>query len=261
MSKKKIPGLITPAFSNIKDSTFTVLEKGLADIFSNSGKKISFEELYRSCYLLVLNKQGSFLYSQIENIFTLELSRKNISIISDFLFLHDEFSLKLSLIRDVLMYLDKSFIPLHSLKSINELGMGKFKEIILLENIGKIIKYFLEKVDSDRSDYLQDFDDLKKITEIFYAFNVYTVLEEEFLENSRDFYSRQVDTLKASGVAGYVIGVKKRIQEEDERMDKYMRGETRKKILELILLILVKNQRDWIINVCHGSSEARPVIT
>jgi cullin 3 len=254
MSKKKIPGLkLTPAYSNFsKDSTFKVLEKGILDIFSKSSDtKISFEELYRSCYLLVLNKHGSWLYSQIQNIINQELIKtRNVSA-SDILEIFQDFSLKLSLVRDVLMYLDRSFIPLHSMKSVYELGMERFKEIIVLENSDLIIKYFLLKVENSRN--LQDVKDdqeLKKITDMYFYFNIYfSVLETEFLKDSKEFYRNQKKSLSALGVSGYLEKVYKSIQEEETRVEKVMRKETKEKIIQLILEEMVEKEKVWIINV------------
>ena len=47
------------------DSMWEVLKHSLAEIHTKNASKLSFEELYRNAYKLVLKKRGDHLYQQV----------------------------------------------------------------------------------------------------------------------------------------------------------------------------------------------------
>lgn len=259
MSKKKIPALkINPAsVSFSKTQAWNTLQTGLQEIHSCSNSQLSFEELYRASYNLVLNKHGNWLYSQVENSLKQELCKVNAVETRAILQIWEDFTLKLSLIRDILMYLDRSFVPHAKLPPIYDMGQALFKEIILLDSqITRIlVTFFLENVEQDRIGREIDSLTLKKITEMYNSYidqdsNTYfTVLEGKFLESSRLFYRNEADSLLQEGVATYLKRVMGRMEGEKQRMSQYMKMDSLEKVLEIIDQEMLVKQMDWIINV------------
>ena len=48
------------------DSMWTILASALREIHTKNASKLSFEQLYRNAYKLVLKKQGETLYNQVK---------------------------------------------------------------------------------------------------------------------------------------------------------------------------------------------------
>lgn len=259
MSKKKIPALkINPAsVSFSKTQAWNTLQTGLQEIHSFSNSQLSFEELYRASYNLVLNKHGNWLYTQVENNLKQELLKVKAGDTIEILKIWDEYTLKLSLIRDILMYLDRSFVPHAKLPLVYDMGQGLFKEIILLDTqtANILVAFFLENVEQDRLGRKVEYPTLKKITEMYFSYidqdsNTYfTVLEGKFLENSRLFYRNEADSLLQEGVSTYLNRVMGRMEEERKRMLLYMKNDSLEKVLIIIDQEMLIEQMDWIINV------------
>lgn len=45
-----------------------VLQRAIGDIFQKSTSQLSFEELYRNAYILVLHKYGEKLYNHVQDV-------------------------------------------------------------------------------------------------------------------------------------------------------------------------------------------------
>lgn len=142
--------------------------------------RLSFEQLYRNCYHIVLRKQGEKLYNEVNSIFVEFLKVRNIellkfvqkeygnglgndtidinfikgynSAIMDKMILECEnYSLCLSMVSDILMYLDRVYVKEAALNNHNgsnnsqilavyDLGMKLFKIHMLdANNIGNVI--------------------------------------------------------------------------------------------------------------------------
>ena len=123
---------------------------------------LSFEELYRAAYTLVLNKNGMRLYSGIQQLMEahLESSVSKLALVDDpveFMraFLHEweEHRMVLRLICDIVMYMDHNFVRAHNKAPTRDMGMRIFQTRVLLSPTGvgdRFIQGLLELIDDSR---------------------------------------------------------------------------------------------------------------
>ena len=90
---------------------------------------MSYEELYRTAYSLVLHKHGELLYTSVKNT-TVELLQPMVERLlrcgeEDLLKRMNEIwkqvKLCIIMIKDILMYMDRNFVPKMKLQSMDQL--------------------------------------------------------------------------------------------------------------------------------------------
>lgn len=98
--------------------SLVILKSAIDKIHRSEASSLSFEELYRNAYSMVLNKHGSKLYSEVKDSIqqNMQPTVTELSGVVDCYFLQamsekwDKHKLALEMIRDILMYLDRNFV-------------------------------------------------------------------------------------------------------------------------------------------------------
>ena len=116
------------------------IKTGFQRIFQNQSGSLSFEELYRCAYNMVIHKHGSKLYAGVNQVIHDHLktiSMRAVELRDDAALLvligeaWREHSSHMRMIRDVLMYMDRNFVPQHKLAPTTDLSRRLFQECIL----------------------------------------------------------------------------------------------------------------------------------
>jgi hypothetical protein len=98
---------------------WTLLHNAIQAIYLNNASDLSYEELYRSAYNMVLNRHGETLYDNVQECMTARVDKvtKFISSNEDPTLLlriitkeWEQYKTATSMISDILMYLDKSTV-------------------------------------------------------------------------------------------------------------------------------------------------------
>ncbi|GAU51519.1 hypothetical protein TSUD_413860 [Trifolium subterraneum] len=117
------------------DETWKILEQAIHQIYNHNASGLNFEQHYRQAYNMVLNNYGDKLYFGLVATMTYHLREIATSIEGthgDFFL--EELSIKwnhhhnsLQMIRDILMYMDKTYVPKAEKTPVYELGnvLGK----------------------------------------------------------------------------------------------------------------------------------------
>ncbi|KAI9800169.1 MAG: Cullin-3 [Piccolia ochrophora] len=155
-------GLTSPTDNADFDTMWAVLASSLSEIHTKNASKLSFEELYRTAYRLVLKKKGDVLYQRVKKFEEDWLSDQVRSRIRNLLsgsalagaggvggttvnekraagekFLKglkeawEDHNLCMSMTTDVLMYMDRVYSADHRQPSIFTASMGLFRDHIL----------------------------------------------------------------------------------------------------------------------------------
>ena len=122
-----------------KEKTWKVLESAIQEIFDHNPSKLSFEELYRSAYNLVLHKFGPFLYESFTQTVSghLDVVGKRIEKRDGDAFLEElvsssrDYTRAMHNIRDILMYMNKTFVRQHNKTPVHELGLELWNRCLL----------------------------------------------------------------------------------------------------------------------------------
>jgi len=101
------------------DKSWKKLDDAIREIYNHNASGLSFEELYRTAYNMVLHKHGARLYDKLaENLKGhLREMGKLVEAAQGGLFLEElqrrwaDHIKALQMIRDILMYMDRTFIP------------------------------------------------------------------------------------------------------------------------------------------------------
>ncbi len=160
------------------DKMWTSLREALDQIFVHNSSTLSFEELYGYGYKLCIHKHGEKLYTGVSDTLTEHLTRKSkiVSIQSGDTLLEElrrvweDFKLVLSNIKDVLMYMDKTFVMSHNKLTVYDLGLHLFLHTIVYnENVCDRLKAILLKnVSLERSGQMIDRDLMRAITHMLH---------------------------------------------------------------------------------------------
>lgn len=230
------------------DQTWQTLRNAIHEIHRQNASGLSFEELYRNAYNMVLHKYGDMLYDGLVNTITQHLRgvAAEVAAASDderfLLQMKDKWEKhKLSsiMIRDILMYMDRTYVVAHKKTPVYERGLQIFRDevcrnpqikdrllgimlnLIQRERLGEMIPRSLLKtisgmlVELGREVYIRDF-------------------EIPFLEASATFYQAESHEYIAQNSAfDYMKKAEIRLQEEADRVQHYLDNTTEPKIRDV----------------------------
>ena len=134
--------------------SWELISKAIDKIYEKQSSKLSYEELYRNVYYLVLNKYGEFAYNNLE--FSLEKNIKNIyerinsaiheeNILQNMSIIWQEAKFMIKAIRDIFLYLEKNYIPNKKLTPTIIKGYQIFTRVIF-DSEGLLYKKLISEV-------------------------------------------------------------------------------------------------------------------
>jgi cullin 3 len=121
-------------------SIWEMLKNAIQEIQKKNNSGLSFEELYRNAYTMVLNKQGEKLYTGLKEVVTEHLVRKvrrdvleslNNNFLSALNQAWNDHQTAMVMIRDILMYMDRVYVQTHNLESVYNLGLILFRDTVV----------------------------------------------------------------------------------------------------------------------------------
>ena len=140
---------------------WSTIKEAIHKIYQKQASSLSYEELYRTAYNLVLHKHGELLYNGVKNT-TIELLQPIVERLGrctteeDLLKRVNEVwqqeKLCIIMIKDILMYMDRNYVPKVKLQSVEHLQVSQFKHhVILHPNIKqKLIAKIMAEIRKER---------------------------------------------------------------------------------------------------------------
>ncbi|KAJ1896008.1 hypothetical protein LPJ66_004249 [Kickxella alabastrina] len=142
------------------EKQFEKIALAISEIYKHNASKLSFEELYRTAYGLVLSKNGPLLYEGVKRVLethltermhqdilehvlkfnTLREAAQGEALLSSIRLLWSEHVTAMLMIKDVLMYVDKVYVKTAQLPSIYDMGMRVFRDQVLLTADQQVLK-------------------------------------------------------------------------------------------------------------------------
>nr|XP_023886584.1 cullin-3B-like [Quercus suber] len=245
------------------EKTWNILEHAIHEIYNHNASGLSFEELYRNAYNMVLHKFGDKLYSGLVTTMTSHLKEisKSIEDAQGGLFLEelhrkwDDHNKALQMIRDILMYLDITYIPSTHKTPFHELGMNLWRDNII--HSGKIqtrlLNTLLELVLKERTGEVINRGLMRNIIKMLMDLgsSVYQGdFERPFLEVSAEFYRGESQKfIECCDCGDYLKKAERRLNEEMERVRHYLDAQSETKITNVVEKEMIANHMGRLIQM------------
>ncbi|WJX88059.1 Cullin-3A [Trifolium repens] len=237
------------------DKTWKILEDAIHEIYNHNASGLSFEELYRNAYNMVLHKFGERLYSGLVATMTVHLKdiAQSIEAAQGGSFLEElnrkwnDHNKALQMIRDILMYMDRTYVPSARKTPVHELGLNLWRENVIYSSQirTRLLNTLLELVHSERTGEVIDRGIMRNITKMLMDLgpSVYEQeFENHFLNVSAEFY--QVESqrfIECCDCGDYLKKAERRLNEEMDRVSHYLDPETEKKINKVVEAQMIEN--------------------
>lgn len=240
-----------PLDNDTAQQRWRLLQRAIDQIHQQNASSLSFEELYRNAYNLVLHNHGPMLYDGVHDTVRAHLSKVADMVADkpdDLLLkaLNDQWKLHeltMSNIRDILMYMDRVFVQKSKRYPVYHLGLKLFREVIVghARVKSRLRSILLMSVHRERSGEMIDKGLVGSTLQMLVALGVdstrvyETEFEEEFLAATRAFYLQESQEFIAHNTCPvYLEKAEKRIEQERQRVDDYLAPSTQKKLKEIV---------------------------
>ncbi|KAG9509946.1 Cullin-3 [Fragariocoptes setiger] len=243
------------------------LKSAIEEIQKKNNGGLSFEELYRNAYTLVLHKKGDKLYEGVREVIKDHLVGKiRVDVEAA---LHNNFLQALNqawsdhqtsmvMIRDILMYMDRVYVQHNSVDNVYNLGLNLFRDYVV--NYPGIRDHLrltlLSQVMVERRGECIEALAIKNVCQMLVQLGIdkRTVYEEifetPFLEQSAEFYRCESQKFLAENSASaYIRKVEQRIEEESERAKRYLDEATEAKIVQVVEEELITKHMNSIVEM------------
>jgi Cullin family/Cullin protein neddylation domain len=241
--------------------TWATLQQAITKINERKTSELSFEELYRFSYNMVLHKYGDILYDGLTGVLSEHLAAmaEKVAAADPATFLSQLqmqwawFKISLNHVRDILMYMDRTYVPTKKKKTVHDLGVALFRDhVIRNEAINtRLVETVLSKIECERSGEAIDTHLIRSVTRMLAELGedldgvtpVYVnVFENPFLEETRQFYAREAKLyLAETTCSDYLRKASQRIQEERLRVELYLDPQTGNKVRRVAEHELISN--------------------
>ena len=243
---------LDPAFG---ERTWAQLEGALGQIFLRQESGLSYEELYRGAYNMVLHKFGERLYAGFQALVEQHLERvaERVAGGRGEMLLEGahrewrEFSRAMQLHRDILMYMDRVYVRRAGRAPVETLGCQLWLSQVLRspELHSRLSAEALKLVESERSGACVNKDRLRHLMQMLVETGggAYAAeLEEPLLEASRQHFkglaaqALEADS-KAEGrlsIPQYLRTIEKTLEEEKRRVGAYLDPQTAPKLARAV---------------------------
>ncbi|CAF3406218.1 unnamed protein product [Rotaria socialis] len=228
------------------------LKAAIQEIQKKNNSGLSFEELYRNAYTMVLHKHGEKLYTGTREVVMEHLVQKVREYVTDSL--NNNFLATLNcawndhrtamiMIRDILMYMDRVYVSGQKLEPVFNLGVILFRDnVVRYSSIRDHLRQtLLDMVAKERRGELIEKSAVKNACQMLMSLgldnrSVYADdFETPFLLQSAEFYRLESQKLLAENSASvYIRKVATRISEEAERAVHYLDKSTEERIVRVL---------------------------
>ncbi|XP_059293986.1 cullin-3A-like [Lycium ferocissimum] len=245
------------------EKTWKILEHAIHEIYNHNASGLSFEELYRNAYNMVLHKFGEKLYSGLVSTMTSHLKEiaKSIEAAQGGLFLEElnrkwaEHNKALQMIRDILMYMDRTFIPSTHKTPVHELGLNLWRDHIIhsIKIHKRLQDTLLELVQHERTGEVINRGLMRNVIKMLMDLgsSVYQEdFEKPFLEVSADFYRLESQQfIECCDCGDYLKKAEKRLNEEIERVSHYLDAKSEPKLTNVVEKEMIESHMHRLVHM------------
>ena len=236
------------ASSQYAEKTWKILRDAIREINNRNASGLSFEELYRNAYNMVLHRHGKALYDGLVDVVTEHLKEVAAAIdavrgegfLAELERRWQDHVKSMRMIRDILMYMDRIYVPPHGLKPVHDLGLALWRDHVV-RNPGinaRVRKAVLGAIEREREGERIDQTLVRAVTSMLMDVgeDVYVQdFEEHFLVSSTEFYRVESERfLRTSDCHEYLRRSERRLDEEHTRVKEYLNARTEPRLMAVV---------------------------
>lgn len=255
---------------NLATKIWETLSSAIREIQNKNNGGLSFEELYRNAYTLVLHKKGDVLYEGVKevikehleiNLRTQVLNSLNNKFLLTLNQVWSDHHTSMSMIRDILMYMDRIHVQQYNVDNVYNVGLNLFRDhVINHPNIRDHLRQtLLTQVSKERCGECIEAQRIKNVCQMLVLLGIdrRTVYEEifeiPFLEQSAEYYRSEGQRYLDDNCASiYIRQVEQRIDEESKRAQRYMDPGTEQQIVHVVEQELITKHMSFIVEMDSG---------
>jgi len=251
---------------NYAENTWRLLKGAIHEIHKRNASGLSFEELYRNAYNMILHKYGDRLYKGLQQVVDEHLKGISAEVANsvDDSFLESlneawsDHKVSMLMIRDILMYMDRVYVQQHNVHPVYDLGLIIFRENIARASQIKdrLLNTILGLIQKERNGEMINRSLLKSITQMLIDLGVNSRslyeedFEKSFLDTSANFYrAESQEFISSNSASDYMKKVSTRIREEMDRVAHYLDSSTEAKIKEVVERELIASHMKTLIEM------------
>lgn len=247
---------------------WNTIRDAIVKIYAQKASSLSYEELYRTAYNLVLHKHGEMLYDNVKKT-TIEMlqpiAQKLINMPDDEDLLKEitkVWDLERNVIikiKDILLYMDKNFVPkMKNLQPVYSMQTNQFKtHVILKPQIKKkLVTLMLDEIKKERNGEQIERICLQKVVEMLIEVGMQSkrIYEQEFeavlVQQTRDYYRNESNQLiTQNSCNSYLMKANLRLNEEQDRVNSYLHQSSHDKIISEFLKEYIENHAQTLLKM------------
>lgn len=249
------------------ENIWNMLKAAIQEIQHKNNSGLSFEELYRNAYTMVLHKHGELLYSGLREVVTTHLESRvrndvtgalNNNFLQTLNAAWNDHQTSMVMIRDILMYMDRVYVQQNNCENVYNLGLVIFRDkVVRYGCIGKHLRItLLDMIIKERRGEVIDRLAIKSACQMLMMLgldrrDVYEEdFESHFLKQSAEFYMIESQKfLEENSASSYIHKVEARINEEAERATHYLDESTEQRIVEVVEEQLIRRHMKTIVEM------------
>nr|CAG4710679.1 unnamed protein product [Naegleria fowleri] len=268
----KAPRPVINTTESFFTATWVLLKQAIQQIYDKKSSDLSYEELYRSAYKIVLNRHGELLYNNVETCMREHIDSLMNNTICN---VWEEYKTETSVISSVLMYLNTNYVQkqqqlqqqvvttssvqqpqvMHTL-FIYDNGVELFKKMAIYQyQLGdKIRKIILDCIEKERNGESVDRLLLKKTVRMLCEMNCYLdIVEQPLLETSSIYFSRlSRELLSQTSVTDYLKLVDERLRDEHKRIQYYLHHSSKQTLDHVVRHEMITQHLNFIMESSNG---------
>ncbi|XP_064614961.1 cullin-3-like [Liolophura sinensis] len=249
------------------NNIWALLKNAIQEIQRKNNSGLSFEELYRNAYTMVLHKHGEKLYTGLREVVTDHLIKKvredvlgslNNNFLQTLNSAWNDHQTAMVMIRDILMYMDRVYVQQNSVDNVYNLGLMIFRDQVVRNPVIRdhLRTTLLDMVAKERRGEVVDRGAVKNACQMLMVLGIdsRSVYEEDFerpfLDQSAEFYRSESQKFLAENSASvYIKKVEARINEEAERARHYLDKTTEEPIVRVLEDELISKHMKTIVEM------------
>ncbi|KAI1712967.1 cullin family domain-containing protein [Ditylenchus destructor] len=234
------------------EEVWQLLKNAIMEIQRKNNSGLSFEELYRNAYTMVLHKHGEKLYNGLREVVVEHLQNNTLNRA------WAEHTTAMVMIRDILMYMDRVYVTQQGVEPVYQMGLAIFREeIVNHPSVNEYLKVtLLSMISLERQKEIIEWIELKTACQMLLSLGLDNrayyeqQFEELFLRESAEFYRRASQKFLADNCASvYVHKVNDCLQDETQRAERYLDKKTEEKIIAVLNEELVMKHMATVVDM------------